>query len=89
MQFGNRYLCNKYTMQMIAVYLNQEAVLNTPGTFSHLLAIVGSMPFELFSASESIIYTDREGLEYSAYLIDKIGKEELQNTLRQYLSDIF
>ena len=47
------------------------------------------MPFELFSASESIIYTDREGLECAAHLIEQIGKEPVQNMLRTYLNDIF
>ena len=35
------------------------------------------MPFELFSASDSIIYTDREGLECAATLVNQIGFENL------------
>ena len=54
-----------------------------------LLKIVGHMPFELFSASESIIYTDREGLECAANLVEQIGKESIQNMLKAYLNDIF
>jgi hypothetical protein len=35
------------------------------------------MPFEFFSASDNIIYTDREGLESAVLLIEKFGKEDL------------
>jgi hypothetical protein len=35
------------------------------------------MPFEFFSASDSIIYTDREGLESSVQIIQKFGKENI------------
>ena len=53
------------------------------------LKIVGQMPFELFSASDSIIYTDIEGLECAASLIDKIGYQNLQSMIQGYLNDIF
>ena len=74
MIFGNRYLCYKYVLQMITHYLNEEAMADVEAQ-KQLLKIIGEMPFELFSASESIIYTDKEGLETAAKLIEKIGKE--------------
>jgi hypothetical protein len=35
------------------------------------------MPFEFFSASDSIIYTDREGLESAVILVERFGKENI------------
>lgn len=42
---------------------------------STLMRIISHVPFELFSASDSIIFTDREGLESAAGLIEKIGHD--------------
>ena len=44
---------------------------------SALLRIIGQMPVELFSASDSVIYTDREGLESAVGLVEKIGHDEV------------
>lgn len=47
------------------------------------------MPFELFSASDSIIYTDKEGLETASFFVDKLGADNLQGIMQAYLTDIF
>ena len=86
--FSNRYLCYKFVLMMITNYLRVEE-LHQAEMQTTFFKIIGNMPFELFSASESIIYTDREGLEYAAYLIDQVGKEQVEAMLRSYLSDIF
>ena len=38
---------------------------------------MGQMPFELVSASDTIIYTDQEGLEFAAFMIEKIGRDNI------------
>jgi len=88
MVFSSKYLCYKYVLQMVAIYLD-EGLFRSTEMHSWLLVILGRMPFELFSASEAIVFTDREGLEYAAYLIDRIGKENIENIARAFLNDIF
>jgi hypothetical protein len=39
----------------------------------HLFKMIGELPFELVSVSDSIVYTDKEGLQSAAHLVDKIG----------------
>ena len=87
MVFGSRYLCYKYVLKMLTNYLSLEIMqdVEAQGT---LIKILGEMPFELFSASEAIIFTDREGLEAASMLIDKIGVEATQSMVLGYVNDI-
>ena len=62
---------------MIAQYLDLSDITNVQ-TQTLLFKVLGQMPFELFSASEAIIFTDREGLESASMLIDKLGHENCQ-----------
>jgi len=72
---------------MLTNYLSLEIMqdVEAQGT---LIKILGEMPFELFSASEAIIFTDREGLEAASMLIDKIGVEATQSMVLGYVNDI-
>ena len=57
MVFTQRYLCHKYALQMITNYLDLAQLEG-----AHLFKMVGELPFELVSVSDSIVYTDRDGL---------------------------
>lgn len=88
MIFGSKYLCFKYILQMLIHYIRDDALVKVE-TQSELMKVLGEMPFELFSASDTIIYTDREGLESASMLVEKIGKENVQSMIRSFLTDIF
>jgi hypothetical protein len=44
---------------MLTIYLK----IGPETDYSLIFQILGHMPYELFSASEAIVFTDREGLE--------------------------
>lgn len=74
---------------MVALYLKTEELMVSAQHQSLLLVLVGQMPFELFSTSDCIIYTDKEGLETASWLIEKIGRDNAQAMVLSYLNDIF
>jgi len=62
---------------MIKNYIDLETLQKDVEMQAHFIKILGEMPFELFSASEAIIFTDREGLEAASALVDKLGLENV------------
>jgi hypothetical protein len=73
---------------MINYYLKIDE-FNEYEQHSTFFKIVSQMPFEFFSASDQIIYSDKESLESSSMLIDFIGKENIYKIIISYFHDIF
>lgn len=71
--FSNKYLCFKYILQMLALYIDLDNIQNLD--WSQFFKVIGKMPLEFFSTET--IFIDEEALKFSALLVDKIGTSNL------------
>jgi hypothetical protein len=84
--FSARYLCYKYMWQLLSLYLQPSS----QGPLNHvlLLKIVGKMPIEFFSGSQTI-YRDMEGLGHSKQFIERLGPETVDAIVKGVAQDLF
>jgi hypothetical protein len=82
--FSSKYLCWKYILGMLSVYLRVTPDLN----LSILLKLLGKMPIEFFSNQ---VYCDREGQALARKLVfERIGdKTVVEKMIAGYINDLF
>ena len=72
--FSNRYLCAKYILKMMSLYIDVAQLDKLD--VSCFFKLSGMMHIEFFSMRT--IYQDKEALQASASLIEIVGRERLQ-----------
>ena len=81
--FSTKYLCWKYILSILSLYLKVTPELN----LSMLLKLLGKMPIEFFSNQA---YSDSEGQKYARRLVARIGEKAVVNDLiAGYINDLF
>lgn len=80
--FSNRYLCKKFALQCLANYLVVEEV-----DWKTLFKLFGQMNTEFFSTC--CVFVDKEALDAAARLLNKIGKEKVQDAIGDFLNSLF
>jgi hypothetical protein len=82
--FSNRYLCYKFILKLLALYLDTSQELD----WSTLFKCLGKLPVELFS--RNCTYDDKEGLEASQRLVTvRMERAFVQQLLATYLDNLF
>jgi citrate lyase synthetase len=73
--FSARYMCLKYMVRMLANYVvSAETVrmLHQEFNWSQFFILIGQMPLEFFCTRT--VFTDGEGIQASADLIESLGR---------------
>jgi hypothetical protein len=85
--FSSKYLCWKYILGMLSMYLK----VSTPDlNLSSLLKLLGKMPIEFLSGQKEV-YADKEGHELARRLVyERIGeKQVIEKMVAGYINDLF
>ena len=81
--FSSKYLCWKYILAMLSLYLRVTPDLN----LSSLLKLLGKMPVDFFSNQA---YQDREAQQSAITLIKRIGEKAVfTDMIGGYINDLF
>ena len=82
--YSNRYLCQKFILKLLSLYLDTSQDLD----WSTLFKCLGKLPIELFS--KRCTYDDKEGLEASNRLVTvRVERAFIHQLLASYLDTLF